>query len=362
LARRDYYTVLGVNRDAPTDELKRSFRELAMRYHPDRNPDDIDAERRFREIVEAYETLSDPESRARYNRLGPLYRPDGQPPTPEELNEFVARTVNSWLRRGTPDRGEDLRYTVVIPLELVATGAEREIEVPRQVRCRRCEGEGADPETGRRICGDCEGTGRAKHRRLFRTTCPRCDGKGWINIQACQQCDGDGRHGNLEHLKVRIPAGVASGQKLKLRGKGNDARHIGESGDLFVLINVEPHPLFQRRGKDLVVDVPVTFAQAALGAELAVPSPSGGTTIRLPPGTDSGKVFRLAGQGLPDTGGGRKGHLHLRVLVEVPPALDEKARSALTEFAVLANDTVHPKRAAFLEAMCSPPPAEGESA
>jgi len=125
---------------------------------------------------------------------------------------------------------------------------------------------------------------------------------------------------------------------------------------------VEPHPLFQRRGKDLVVDVPVTFAQAALGAELAVPSPSGGTTIRLPPGTDSGKVFRLAGQGLPDTGGGRKGHLHLRVLVEVPPALDEKARSALTEFAVLANDTVHPKRAAFLEAMCSPPPAEGESA
>jgi molecular chaperone DnaJ len=361
LARRDYYTVLGVGRDASSAEVKQAFRELALRYHPDRRPEDLDAEKRFREIVEAYETLSDPENRARYQRLGPLYRPDGQPPTPEELNEFVARTVGSWLRRGQPDKGEDLRFTLAISLEAVSDGAEREIEVPRQVCCRRCEGQGADTDTGRRMCADCEGTGRAKQRRIFRSACPRCDGRGWIAVKACAQCGGDGHHGTAERLKVRIPAGVASGQKLKLRQKGNESKNGGDSGDLYVLVSVEPHPLFQRRGKDLLVDVPITFAHAALGAEIAVPTLRGGTTIRLPAGTESGKTFRLAGQGLPDATGGRKGHLHLRVVVEVPPTLDKRARALLSEFAAIADEQAHPQRAAFLEALKASNKPQGDS-
>ena len=348
MARRDYYAVLGVPRDASADDIKRSFRALALQYHPDRNPDDLDAEHRFREIVEAYQTLSDSDERGRYDTLGPFYRPDGKPPSAEDLNTFLAETFAGLFRRKRSiGRGEDLRYSLTISLEDVASGAERQIEVARLGRCRRCEGSGGDPDEGRRRCDACDGSGRSATRRLFRTECPRCDGRGFIVVKRCSRCNGDGRHESREQLKVRVPAGVATGQKLKLKGKGNELADDGAAGDLLVLVNVDDHPLFQRRGPDLYCEVPVLYTEAALGADLRVPTLTGTTRIRVPAGTPSGKLFRLSGRGLQALGNRGQGDLHIKVVVEVPETLAPPERAAIEELAGRLQARAHPRRTAY---------------
>jgi molecular chaperone DnaJ len=348
LARRDYYAVLGVEKDASADDIKKSFRALALQYHPDRNPEDVDAEQRFREIVEAYQTLSDAEERSRYDRLGPFYRPDGRPPTAEDLNAFLAETFTGlFRRRRAAGRGEDLRYTLTVSLEDVASGTERTVEVNRMGRCRRCEGTGGDPDEGRRACDACEGSGNASNRRLFRSSCPRCDGRGFVVVKRCSRCGGDGRHEQREQLRVRVPAGVATGQKLKLKGKGNDPADDGATGDLLVLVNVEDHPLFQRRGPDLYCEVPVLYTEAALGADLRVPTLKGSTRIRIPAGTPSGKLFRLSGRGLQGLGGRSQGDLHIKVVVEVPESLGPAERAAIEELAGRLQAQAHPRRSAY---------------
>ena len=348
MPRRDYYVVLGVKRNATADEIKRAFRALALQYHPDRNPDDVDAERRFREAVEAYQALSDAEQRARYDRLGPLYRPDGRPPTPEDFNTFVSQTLASLFgRRGGTERGEDLRYTLAVTLEQVGAGAERAVTVLRKVKCKRCDGSGADPDEGRRDCSHCEGSGRSPTRRLFRSDCPHCDGRGYVTVKRCSRCDGDGRHELRDELVVRVPPGVATGQKLKLRDKGNETGDSAPTGDLYVLINVEDHPLFLRRGEDLLADVPVMLHELALGAELAVPTLEGSTTVRIPAGTPSGKIFRLTGRGLPSLDGKRRGDLHIRVNVEVPADLDTRQRAVLDELSRRLAAGAYPMRRAY---------------
>lgn len=347
MSRRDYYTVIGVRRNASAEDIKKAYRGLARQYHPDRNPNDVQAEQRFREVTEAYETLRDPVQRDRYDRLGPLYRADGRPPTPEDLSEMVGEALGSLFRKKAPDQGEDLRYTLRIPLETVATGGTQVIEVRRQLRCGRCSGDGADPEGGSRPCQPCDGTGKSPTRRLFRSACPHCEGRGTITVKRCTECTGAGRIDQLESLKVTVPRGVATGQKLKIAGKGNAPR-IGEvMGDLFVIISVDDHPLFVRRASDLFVEVPITFGEATLGADVAVPTIDGQTTIRVPAGTESGKVFRLGGRGLPALKGGRKGDLHLRVEVEVPSGLDAKAKAALADFDATLGPDYHPKRQEF---------------
>jgi molecular chaperone DnaJ len=343
--QRDYYEVLGVRRDASPGELKRAFRALALRYHPDRNPDDLDAERRFKEVVEAYETLSDPSSRKRYDRLGPLYRRDGRPPTPEEVSAMLGRALGGLFRKkGERGRGRDLDLRIEVALEDILEGTRRSIDVPRQVRCGHCEGTGADPE-GRRACEDCSGSGRSSSRRWLRSECPRCDGRGWISTKRCGHCGGVGHHGSEAHFEIKVPAGCGNGQKLRLAGKGDEPAGDGPAGDLLVVIGVTEHPLFKRRGTDLFCDLPVTFPQAALGADVTVPLLNGETTIRLGPGTPSGKQLRLAGRGVPPVGGGRRGDLHLRLLVEVPQDLNPAQRAELERLQRSFDDSQHPLRA-----------------
>jgi len=343
--------VLGVARSASGEEVKKAYRNLARRYHPDRNDGDEEAAHRFREIAEAYETLSNPDLRARYDRLGPLYRPDGRPPSPDEVSDWVSDTIGGMFRKRRPEQGEDLRYTLTVDLEDVAAGGTRDIEVRRQTTCIHCSGHGAEPKGGRTPCNACDGSGKSSGRRLFRSQCPHCNGSGMITVKKCGTCGGAGRNEEVEALKVRIPKGVATGQKLKLRSKGNDPRAGGETGDLFVIINVTEHSLFQRRGSDLFCTVPIRFTQAALGAELDVPTLDGKTTIRVVAGTPSGKVLRLAGRGLPTMKGNRRGDLHLELEIETPQDLSEEHRKTLQEFDKSFGSEVHPQRRAFVENM-----------
>ncbi len=344
---RDLYNVLGVPRTATPDEIKRAYRTLAQRWHPDKNPDDPDAARRFKDLSEAYRTLSDPDRRARYDRLGPLYTSDGRPPTPEDLGEVMGTVWgNLFGRRDDKRPGEDLRYTLSLPLEEVAQGVERTITVARQVRCRSCAGEGST-STERQTCPVCAGNGRSPTGRLFRTQCYHCEGRGYTVSAPCATCGGEGRHGTEEQISVRVPAGVATGQKLKVRAKGNSPRGRGPDGDLYVVISVPDHPLFRRRGEDLLTEVPISMIDAALGADIPVPTLDGRTTIRVPKGTPSGKVFRMAGRGLPRMGGNGRGDLHLQVNIETPTALTPEAERALAGWAAQLPDDAHPERAAW---------------
>lgn len=346
MATPDYYNILGVSRKASQAEIKKAYRALAMQYHPDRNQGDKVAEARFKELTAAYRCLSDPEERSRYDRLGPLYNADGRPPRPDELNEVVSTVWGNLFRRRKNQKGDDLRYTISLTLEEVATGLDKEIVVPRQVRCATCGGDGADPTGGRETCAVCEGSGRAGP-RILGGECFHCDGRGYRIDKACPECDGEGRLSIQDRLKVKVPPGVATGQKLKLGGKGNAPPGDGPHGDLYVIVSVAEHPLFQRRGDDVLVEMPLTFAEVALGTDLVVPTLEGTTTIRIPPGTPPGKVFRLAQRGLPRVGRNRRGDLHLEVTLEVPGQLDASHRDTLRSWADTLPDATHPERAAF---------------
>ena len=351
MATPDYYNILGVSRRATPEEIKKAYRGLAMRWHPDRNQDDPAAEGRFKDITAAYRCLSDPAERSRYDRLGPLYNADGRPPRPDEVNEVVSTLWDNLWRRRRPERGEDLRYTVSVTLEEIATGIDKEIRIPRFARCTPCEGDGAHPEGGKETCEVCKGSGKATGPRLLRSACYHCDGLGWRVTTPCPDCEGEGRLGREDPLKVKVPAGVSTGQKLKLAGKGNAPRGPGEAGDLYVIVSVAEHPLFRRRGTDLLVEAPVTFAELALGADLSVPTLEGATTIRVPAGTPPGRVFRLSERGLPTVGRGRRGDLHVELTLEVPAGLPPEAREALERWVGDLPTGAHPQRAAFDRAL-----------
>ncbi len=356
MARRDYYAVLGVARAASPDEVKQAFRTLAMRWHPDRNPGDTQAEVRFREVAEAWDVVGDPEKRARYDRLGSLYTHDGRPPRPEDVNEMFLDALGGLFgRKKAGDRGEDLRYTLQLTLEEAAAGTERVVAIHRTLSCRDCGGSG-DAAEGRAACEPCSGSGRSATRRFLRNDCAHCAGKGYRPTARCGRCSGEGRRANEEQLRVKVPAGVATGQKLKLRGKGNDGPGLlggvqGPPGDLLVVVDVDEHALFRRRGNDLLCEVPIRFPEAALGAEITVPTLDGTTRIRVPPGTPSGKSFRLPGRGMPAPEGSVRGDLHARVVVEIPSALPPEAVAVLEEFSRKAGEGSYPKRSAWLHAL-----------
>ena len=239
--------------------------------------------------------------------------------------------------------------TLSVTLEQVAEGAEEEISLMRQCGCARCSGTGAEPEGGLVVCSTCEGTGKSPTRKIFRADCPQCDGTGKRIQIPCRKCSGAGLRERKETLRVRIPPGVATGQKLKLRGKGNQPTGKGAAGDLYVLIAVDDHPVFRRRGPDIFTEIPLTFVEATLGTELSIPTLSGSTRIRIPSGTPSGKVFRLAGRGLASGSSSTKGDLHVRVEVEVPTALTDEQRTALRRLSDVLPPLGHPRRRAFEE-------------
>lgn len=354
---RDYYEVLGVDRDADEAEIKKAYWNLARKYHPDVNPGDTDAEAKFKEINEAYEVLSDPEKRRRYDLYGRNgqasadggWSPDfgGFDPFGGIFEAFFGDTVFGRQRTTAgPVRGDDLRYTLTIDLAEAASGTTRTIEFTRVGICRQCYGHGTAPGTSRMKCPECGGTGRVQSVSstpfgMFTrvTTCSRCGGDGTIIEKPCPGCGGSGRQKEPAQVEVTVPPGVDTGAKLRLRGEGDAGLRGGSSGDLFVEIIVRPHDAFVRDGDDLRVKVPISFPQAALGAELELTAIDGSrVTLKVKPGTQSGQEIRIKGKGMPSLRGYGRGDLVAEVAVVIPTSLSRRERELLEELAELQGD------------------------
>lgn len=360
---RDYYEVLGVSRDADDGELKRAYRALALRYHPDHNQNDKAAEEKFKEVSAAYAVLSDPEKRARYNRLGHLgLTPAGAGADAvsldlENVKEFfdsIFGDIGDLLgRKRGRSGGRDLRYTVEISLREAVLGAQKNISFPIRGDCATCRGSGArGGEAGLRVCRSCAGKGelRAPGFLPIRRPCTPCRGTGKEVIDACPTCRGTGQTEQQRDFVVNVPPGCEDGTTRRLAGQGEPGRQGGNSGDLTVVLRIKPHPLIRREGALLHCDVPLSISEAALGAELEVPTIDGRVEMKVPPGTQSGTIFRLRGKGVLAPSG-QRGDLHVRVLVETPKALDERARLALLELASKLPLTTHPLKQQFAAAL-----------
>ena len=363
MAKRDYYDVLGVARSATDEELKKSYRRLALQYHPDRNPDDPEAEEKFKEASEAYAVLADPEKRRQYDRFGFEGVAGGAGGFPggdfaafgDLFNDLFSDLFGARMggrRAGRGQRGADLRYTHEIELAEVATGVETSIAIPRMLRCDACSGSGARAVTQPETCSRCGGSGQAIFQQgLFRISrpCDACRGEGRVVRDPCKSCRGSGRTEGERSLKVRIPAGVEDGMRLRVSGEGEAGIAGGPPGDLYVVIRVAPHPLFVREGTDLICEVPIPFVQAALGAEIEVPTLEGKVVLRIAEGTQTGKVLRLRGKGLPNVSGGARGDQLVRLFVEVPSQLTARQRELLQHFAAETSTEVSPVTKGFLD-------------
>jgi molecular chaperone DnaJ len=361
--KRDYYELLGVSRNASEDELKKAYRKLALKYHPDKNPDNRrEAEERFKEISEAYQVLSDPGRRGIYDRFGHAAFEQGAGPgfdfgagfediIGDLFGDFFG-TARTRGGRARARRGQDLRYDLEISFEEAAFGCEKTIGIPRLAACEACGGRGAKPGTAPKPCPQCRGSGQVRFQQGFFSiakTCGHCNGQGTIIASPCPACGGGGAQRKTTQLSIKIPGGVDSGSRLKLRGEGEAGRNGGAPGDLYVVLQVRAHPLFAREGTDVVCEVPVSFVQAALGTELEVPTLGGSAKMKIPAGTQSGQVFRLKGHGIPDLNGYGRGDEVVRVVVETPRKLSPRQRELLEEFARLSGEEVHPLSKSFLE-------------
>ncbi len=367
MSKRDYYEVLGVAKDADENTIKRAYRKLAMKYHPDRNPDDTAAAENFREVTEAYEVLTDETKRSRYDQYG-------HAGVDEQMQDF-------WNRGGAQDshafrdfgdmfgdvfgdmfgfgggaqsrRGADLRYNLSMTLEEAASGREVELQIPRHETCGCCNGSGARPGTNPVPCNTCGGHGQVQMQQGFfavRRTCPTCQGAGTRIESPCIECGGAGRVKTTKKLKIKVPAGVYDGAQVRVSGEGEAGPQGSPPGDLYVVISLKEHATFEREGADLHCTMPVTFPQAALGAEVDAPTLDGRIRIKIPPGTEGGRVFRLRGHGVPDVrSGGQKGDLYVRVQIAVPKKMTPRQAELLREFANETGDEVYPERSSFLD-------------
>jgi molecular chaperone DnaJ len=360
--KRDYYEVLGVERGAGADEIKKAYRKVAMKCHPDKNPGDKAAEDRFKEATEAYQVLCDAERRAQYDRFGHAAFEQGAGGFDfggagfEEMFGDLFGDLFGGGRRGRSRarRGDDLRYDLEITFEEAVFGVEKTIRVPRLATCAECKGSGSRNNAPRETCGTCHGSGQLRFQQgLFSIakTCGQCQGQGTILKDPCRGCGGGGAVRAQQALSVRIPAGVDTGSRLKLRGEGEGGLNGGPSGDLYVVLHVLDHALFTREGNDVLCEVPIGFTQAALGAEVEVPTPHGKMKVKVPAGTQSGNVFRLKGKGAPDVRGYGQGDALVRVVVETPRKLTSKQRELLEEFARLSGEEVHPITKGFFDKM-----------
>ena len=335
----DYYSQLGVNRGATQEEIRKAYRALARRFHPDRNQGNETAEERFREITKAYDVLSDPEQRKMYDRLGPLYQIDQRPPTAEDLGNIVSETISSIFqpKPSKNRKGLDIQYDIQIELPEVM-GTSKTIQIAREVQCHNCQGAGAG-ENDFDNCTDCQGTG--KNKRLFRNTCKRCDGLGKIIVKRCKVCGGLGRLDRTQEVQLDIPKGVQAGQKLRLQGLGHDGFGTKGPGDLFLIVQIQPHPVLERQGKDLYCEIPILWNEAILGCHLKIPTLTGWTEIRIPPDTQSHQLFRLIGKGLPIANG--FGDLHIRIIIELPQNLTKEQQECLQKFSTMLQSDQTPK-------------------
>ena len=347
MAPRDPYDVLGVSKTATDDEIKKAYRKLARELHPDRNPDDASAEERFKDVQGAYDILSDAEKRKAYDRFGadgPQGFPGGGRFQDVDLGDLsdLLGNFGSFFGRGArasarprPERGTDLESRVRISFEDALEGVQIRVPVDIETACHVCGGTGAEPGTAPRVCPDCQGSGVISDSQgLFSLShpCQRCRGNGVIVDTPCKNCRGSGRERVTRRYQVKVPAGAKDGTRIRLRGKGAAGRNGGPPGDLFVRVEVDPSPLYERRGADLVLDVPVTYPEAALGATVQIPTPEGPVALKVPAGSESGKLLRVKGRGAPKLNGGGKGDLLARLNVTVPKKLTKAEREALEAY------------------------------
>jgi molecular chaperone DnaJ len=369
-SKRDYYEVLGVAREATPELIKKAYRKCAMEFHPDRNPGNKEAEQKFKEAAEAYEVLNDPEKRARYDRFGH----EGLRGAPqhdfsnfESIFEVFGDIFGGFgggggggggdffsfgRRRGGPRAGASLKVELELDFMEAAKGSEKTVEIRRAEPCETCKGSGAKPGTKPVNCSTCGGRGEVAATQGFfqiRTTCPSCGGQGSRIEKPCEACDGQGAVRKRREIKIRIPAGVEDGTRMRVAGEGEAGPQGGSSGDLYVFLTVRPHDFFAREGDDLICEVPITFPQAALGAKIKVPTLSGAEEIDLPRSTQSGTVFRLTGKGFPNLRGYGTGDELVRVVVETPKRISKRQEELLRELAALEEKDVAERRRSFLD-------------
>ncbi|NSL54822.1 molecular chaperone DnaJ [Uliginosibacterium aquaticum] len=354
MAKRDYYEVLGVARDASDDDIKKAYRKLAMKHHPDRNPDDKGAEEKFKEAKEAYEMLSDSQKRGAYDRYGHAGVDQsaghgGFGGAGQDFGDAFGGIFDEIFGGGRGGggggarvyRGGDLRYNLEVSLEEAARGVEKTIRIPVQEECGTCKGSGAKPGTQPKTCGTCGGAGQVRMQQGFfsiQQTCPKCHGSGRVITDPCGDCHGAGRVKKQKTLEVKIPAGIDSGMRLRHAGFGEPGVNGGPPGDLFVEIHIKQHAVFERDGDDLHCEMPISFVTAAIGGEIEIPTLDGAAAIKIPAETQTGKVFRLRGKGIKNVRSGYHGDLHCHVVIETPVKLNERQKELLREFESICKD------------------------
>ncbi len=362
MAKRDYYETLGVTRDADAAELKKSYRKLAMKYHPDRNPDDAEAESMFKELSEAYGVLSDEQKRSAYNQYGhAAFEGGGAGAGDFDFRSSFADVFDDLFgdfmggqRRGAqrgPARGADLRYNMEVNLEDAFAGKQTKIQAATSVSCDDCSGSGAKEGTKPVICSACGGVGKVRAQQGFFTierTCPTCQGSGTVIADPCKSCRGAGRVQKEKTLSVNIPAGVEDGTRIRLAGEGEAGARGAPAGDLYIFISIKSHPLFQRDAMNLYCEVPIPMFSATLGGSIDVPTLDGGRArVTIPHGTQSGHQFRLRGKGMPALRGGSKGDMYIEVSVETPVNLNKKQKELLKQFDALGTKSTSPQSDGF---------------
>ena len=356
MSKRDYYEILGITKGASSAEIKKAYRKAAVEHHPDKNPDDPQAEERFKEVGEAYEILSNEEKRAAYDRFGhSAFSGGGQRShDPFDLfrevfggggggaggggifEELFGGGGGRGRRGGSSNRGADLRYDLELSLEEAAAGTEKQLELEKAVTCKACAGSGSSSDSGSTACNTCGGHGQVISSRGFfqvQQTCPDCRGEGAIIKNPCSDCHGEGRVEELSRIKLKIPAGIAHGSRIRSTGNGESGRRGGGSGDLYVVVHIKEHDVFERDDNDLFCEVPIPFIVAALGGELEIPTLTGKASIKIPAGTQNSTVFRLRDRGIQFLNSTRKGDLMVQVQVEIPTKLNKQQRETLQTFA-----------------------------
>jgi molecular chaperone DnaJ len=367
VSKRDYYEVLGVSRTASPDEIKKAYRKKAVQFHPDKNPGDKEAEEKFKEATDAYSVLSDKDGRAKYDQYGHAAFEQGGGASGfhadfsgfedifgDVFSTFFGGAAAGGGRRGKGRAGNDLRYDMEVTFEEAAFGCEKEVTIGRRTTCDACAGSGATAGSGKDRCSQCDGHGQVRIQQGFFTlarTCHACGGQGEVIKNPCAQCSGSGLKMKESRLKVKVPAGVDHGQRLKMRSEGEPGAGGGPNGDLYVQIMVKEHPVFERQESELVCEVPITYASATLGAEIEVPSLEGKVKLKIPAGTASGKVFRLKNKGIPILGSNpqRRGDQHVRVYVHVPKKVSDQERELLEKLASIQGAVVDDTGKGFFE-------------
>ena len=373
--KRDYYEVLGLQKGASDDEIKKAFRKLAMKYHPDKNPGDKEAEEKFKEINEAYAVLSDSEQKAKYDQFGHA----GVDPNSfagggfggfggfEDIFDMFSGAFGGGgfggafggqRRSNGPRKGNDIQKSMTITFEEAAFGCKKQIKLTKNIRCKTCGGSGAKPGTSKKTCPNCGGSGevRTQQRTPLGTfqsisPCPDCGGTGQINESPCTDCGGTGRVRDTVKITVNIPAGVDNDSVIPIRGQGEPGINGGPDGDLYIVLNVRPHKLFERRGQDLWLEIPISFDQAALGDEITVPTLEEKVSYKVPAGTQPGTVFRIKGKGIKSVRGSRKGDLYVKVSLEVPTKLNGKQKKAIQAMRDAVTDECYQKKSGFLKSI-----------